>query len=482
MSGRIEGMMNHSLQDRSRVVVVSEDPAIGEIAATSLASHAQLVLCKSATAALEALSLEPADLVISELELSVMPGIELLERVRLEHPDTEFVILADDASRAGAGSNLPMGASECLGKPLEAGALIDLVGRVIARRRLIEENARLRTSLEVFESSRSLVRCLDSGEVYVTALELLLKTLRSHRGLVLFRRPAGPLANGLIFRGFDEGESEGLREYLVGQKPFSIEAVTGSSVAERGPLSSALTALGIEASRVMTLPLAGGDQEAGVIWVLEDASASRWSPLDLESASIIERYARAALENSERYGQAKERAFIDDVTGIYNARYLHQSVKHEIQRAERYGKELSVLFLDLDRFKRVNDEHGHLVGSDVLQRLARVLQGCIRQVDTLARYGGDEFTIVLVDTGQAGARAVAERIRNTVEGTAFEGGREGPIRLTISVGVATYPHHAGQGEQLLDSADKAMYRAKSLGRNQVCSADELETSEPRRPA
>jgi diguanylate cyclase (GGDEF)-like protein len=117
---------------------------------------------------------------------------------------------------------------------------------------------------------------------------------------------------------------------------------------------------------------------------------------------------------------APERAFIDDVTEVYNARFLRQAIEHEIQRAERYGKQVCVLFLDLDRFKLVNDQHGHLVGSQVLRRLSEVLQQCIRQVDTLARYGGDEFTILLVDTGVEEGMAVGERIRRTVAATVFE--------------------------------------------------------------
>ncbi|MGH7337809.1 MAG: GGDEF domain-containing protein, partial [Myxococcota bacterium] len=125
------------------------------------------------------------------------------------------------------------------------------------------------------------------------------------------------------------------------------------------------------------------------------------------------------------------------------------------------------------RFKRVNDQYGHLVGSNVLRRLSEVLLDCVRQVDTLARYGGDEFTILLVDTPLRGAVQVAERIRRTVGETLFEGTGGAPIRLTISIGVATFPDHSRDREGLLDVADKAMYRAKSKGRNCVCSAEEL---------
>jgi diguanylate cyclase (GGDEF)-like protein len=121
----------------------------------------------------------------------------------------------------------------------------------------------------------------------------------------------------------------------------------------------------------------------------------------------------------------------------------------------------------------VNDQFGHLVGSNTLRSVSKLLAQCVRQVDTLARYGGDEFTILLVDTPHDMALSIAERIRLCVEEYLFEAGRQGHHRLTISIGVATCPTHGEEREPLLDASDKAMYRAKSEGRNRVCSADEL---------
>ena len=123
---------------------------------------------------------------------------------------------------------------------------------------------------------------------------------------------------------------------------------------------------------------------------------------------------------------------------------------------------------------RADDRYGHLVGSQTLRHLSSLLQGCVRQVDTLARYGGDEFTILLPDTPLEAGLAVAERIRRTVGEEIFEAGRDTPIRLTISIGVGAYPQHGSDRASLLDAADKAMYRAKSLGRNCVCSASDLD--------
>ena len=204
------------------------------------------------------------------------------------------------------------------------------------------------------------------------------------------------------------------------------------------------------------------------------AAADAFDAIALSRAQVVAEHATLALRNAERYRTARDRAFIDDVTEVYNARYLLEAMDRELRRAERYSAELSVLFLDLDRFKLVNDRHGHLVGSQALRQLSRVLAECVRQVDTLARYGGDEFTIVLPDTGEAGAGQVADRIRRVVEETPFEAGRGEVMRLTCCVGYATFPRHGRDRGTLLDAADKAMYRAKSLGRNRVCSASELE--------
>jgi diguanylate cyclase (GGDEF)-like protein len=333
------------------------------------------------------------------------------------------------------------------------------------------ENARLRDALRVLESCRVLTCCLEAGEVYPLALDLALAALGRARGVAVFRRPSAPLAECVAFRGFSEEQARVLREGLSVEKPVDLERVERLEVAVEGPLHEVLERAGLPAQRLLVVPLRGRESELGALWLLEDGL-----PFDaaaLERAALVAAHAEIALRNAERYGHAKERAFVDDVTEAFNARYLHQAIEHEVQRAERSGRPLCILFLDLDRFKLVNDRYGHLVGSETLRQLARVLSGCVRQVDTLARYGGDEFTIVLVDTDLSAALAVAERIRRTVGETLFEGGRDRPIRLSISIGVSAYPQHGRSREALLDTADKAMYRAKSLGRNRVCSASDL---------
>jgi diguanylate cyclase (GGDEF)-like protein len=454
-----------------RVLVVDDDRLNREIARDALEAAARVECCPSAEAALEALRREPADLVLSDLTMPGMSGTDLLERVRREHPGTDFVLLTANASVDSAVAALRMGAADYLVKPIQPEELGLVVERILARRRLLAENERLREVLRVAESCRMLLRCLDPGEVYAVALDLLLHVLPCQRGLAVFRRTAFSQSDGVAFRGFDEAQARQLRELLVVEKQLDLDAIGATSLVEEGPVHDALRAAGVAAGKALVVPLRGSEGEVGAVWLLEGPRP--FGPEDLERVGLVASHAEVALHNAERYHRAKERAFIDDVTEVYNARFLLQAADREIQRSERYGKELCVLFLDLDRFKAVNDCYGHLVGSQVLRRLSQVLRDCIRQIDTLARYGGDEFTILLADTGVDDGLRIAERIRRTVADTLFEGGGGAPIRLTISIGVAGYPAHGRDRTQLLDAADKAMYRAKSRGRNCVCSASEL---------
>jgi len=166
-----------------------------------------------------------------------------------------------------------------------------------------------------------------------------------------------------------------------------------------------------------------------------------------------------------RIGEAERLSQTDDLTKLHNARYLRQFLLNEIRRARRYGSSVAALFLDLDDFKRVNDAHGHLAGSHVLMEMAAVMLSSIRDTDAVARYGGDEFVIVLPDTEIELAGTVAERIREKIAHHRFNAGRNLKLSLTASFGVAAFPMHASSPQQLIASADTAMYEAKAANKN-----------------
>ncbi len=333
------------------------------------------------------------------------------------------------------------------------------------------ELASLRRSIEWHRQFQQLAACLEAGQLHPLALDLLMRACGRGQGLAVFHREGPGKGLATAFRGFDEDQSDVLSAQLVDDKPVDLATLEGLGVIDRGPVHEALRAAGVAADEILQMPVDGRNGITGVLYV--PSGGVPMGEIELSAAGLLLEHVRVALHNVETYLQAKERAFVDDVTDLYNARYLIQTADNEIQRADRYGNPLSVLFLDLDRFKRVNDEWGHLIGSETLRRLAGLLSGCVRQVDTLARYGGDEFTILLVDTDHNAAVHVAERIRQTVEQEVFEVGPDARLQLTVSIGIATCPDHATTREALLDASDKAMYRAKSDGRNRVCSAHEL---------
>lgn len=195
--------------------------------------------------------------------------------------------------------------------------------------------------------------------------------------------------------------------------------------------------------------------------------------LDSTLLNFFHRQVRFALLNAERGFQAQNLIYIDDLTKLYNSRYLNVVLDRELKRSERYRNFFSVLFMDLDFFKRVNDAHGHLVGTRVLVEAGRVLKLCVRETDTVVRYGGDEFVVLLVETKAEEALLVAERMRRMIEETSFGNELGLDIRLTISIGIAAFPEHAMTKQHLLNLADQAMYRGKDSTRNVVYLADIL---------
>lgn len=160
-------------------------------------------------------------------------------------------------------------------------------------------------------------------------------------------------------------------------------------------------------------------------------------------------------------------AFTDSLTGLYNYQFLRQFLQSELMRCSRYRKSASLVFLDIDWFKRVNDAHGHLVGSYVLKEIGRLLRGQVREADIVSRYGGDEYVIVLTETGILDAHGIAERLRQLVSAYVF-GQKQGlSIHLTISAGVAGFPEHGLTADDLMRRADLAMYQAKESDKNCV---------------
>ncbi len=223
------------------------------------------------------------------------------------------------------------------------------------------------------------------------------------------------------------------------------------------------------------------DNDMLVVFCADVRHIDALEPDDRMVLSAVSSELVVAVENSRLYKLTKRLSITDELTDLYNYRYLQQRLDDEIGRARRYSKTLSFLMLDIDNFKAINDTHGHRVGDAVLGELAQVMKTTVREVDMVARYGGEEFSVLLPETDAAGAFIVAEKIREAVALHEFpdEDG-ERTVRATVSIGLANFPVHAEDKESLLRAADDAVYQAKTTGKDRV-RAPHIRTTRLGRP-
>ena len=281
---------------------------------------------------------------------------------------------------------------------------------------------------------------------------------------IAVRRPGQP--------GSGSRSEEEWRRVLTGESDLPIGSET--KAAKRAAAGMGIIKKKERGQFVLAVPLICGERILGVIEGIREGSGTHaFKKTDVALLDALSLPIASALANAVRIAEAERLSQTDDLTKLHNARYLRQFLLNEIRRARRYGSSVAALFLDLDDFKRINDEHGHLVGSHVLMEMAAVILSSIRDTDAVARYGGDEFVIVLPDTGTELAGTVAERIRQKILRHQFTGGRRLQLSMTASFGVAAFPKHASSPQQLIACADTAMYEAKAANKNCVRFAADL---------
>ncbi len=178
-------------------------------------------------------------------------------------------------------------------------------------------------------------------------------------------------------------------------------------------------------------------------------------------------YAAIAIENARSVEKIQELTITDDCTGLYNARHLYKTLETEVYRSARFGYEFTVLFIDLDHFKQVNDTHGHLIGSKLLAEIGYLIKAQLRLIDYAFRYGGDEFVILLPQTGKDAALVVAKRLRDNLRTSMFCKEEGLNLNVRASIGVATYPHDAKTPHDVIRQADEMMYLVKNTTRDNI---------------
>ncbi len=343
---------------------------------------------------------------------------------------------------------------------------------------LTEELSRHESTGDLLDSalqiSALVAGTFDVDTVYRRLVELVAKLLQADRvamialteepevGRVVAAADLGqPLQQDLFV---DLPEHPEVSEAVARQSPIVVrrrERQPGKGLPFRRP---------VRRTSILVAPILVGDQPRGVLYIRNERSRIEYSRQELAFCQLMAHAAARAVEHAERYAEMEEAASRDPLTGLRNLRAFHQRLDLDVARSERELRPLSLLMIDIDYLKRVNDAYGHLAGDAVLRSIAKILTEQVREVDFVARYGGEEFAVILTGAEIDRAEKVAQRICAAIAGCEHHGV---DIPVTASIGLATYPYDATTPRDLVHQADQALYFSKYRGRNRITVYDHL---------
>lgn len=322
----------------------------------------------------------------------------------------------------------------------------------------------------VYEISNSVRSSLDIQEVLQTAVTRIGGTFNLSRCLVIWPTPDGE--EYTVYEYHDRSVAPA-KKLLSGPegKQFVKTACAKTAPQEftDGHVQSTFDQKFIDSFEFqsgMLVPLIYQNRNVGCLFLQDCATPREWS---IDGTALIGSLAdlvTVAIEHANMHEEKKRQAVTDGLTGIANRRHFNDTLHKEFERARRYGNRLSLVLVDLDFLKKINDTCGHHVGDEAIKTIGTILSRSCRAVDLAARYGGEEFCLLLPDTDSRDAVNLAERIRSIIEQTAVPGAGT----ITASIGVATYPQHGNEPEKIFEAADQALYAAKNTGRNKVVVA------------
>jgi diguanylate cyclase (GGDEF)-like protein len=334
-------------------------------------------------------------------------------------------------------------------------------------------NARSQQELEtLMEIGKALAASLDIEEVYRVVMDKVSRLLRPDSWSLLivdetteelcFVIAVSPAASELKKIRLAPGEG------IAGWVARHGEALLVPDVARDERFAVQIDRQsGFTTRSIVCVPLKSRQRTLGVIELVNGLEQGTFAETDLRILSAIADFAAIAMENARLLEKVNQLTIIDNLTGLYNDRQFHYLLDYELERARRSETELSLVFIDLDHFKQVNDTFGHLTGSRLLKEVGQVIRRNTRKVNHAARYGGDEFVILLPGTDQEGALGMINNLRQILLAEDFRADDGTPLKVTASFGIATYPIHAATKEELVRLADAAMYEVKNTTRDGV---------------
>ena len=449
------------------ILVVDQDAFSRQMISEILAGE---INCETATAAsayeaLQRLNGGGVTVLIAATDMTG-GGLELLRQALALPAPPEVILTTGSTTLAIAMQALEQGACDYLLKPCDPARLRHSVRTSLERRRLVEEIRQLRTQVHLYQTGLQLSSQQDIEVLLSETVAILRAELGGNVRSLAFLANREEITH-LVNTGLPEEQARILAETLLPRL----------QTAGRGCLLEAVQRLVPDAAvadlrSLWLFPLQADNGMQGALALINAAGCFFPAPFPQETLVFLAEQATRGFQNACRYLRAREMVYTDDLTELFNHRYLQIALEREVRRAERYGLQFTVAFIDIDQFKLVNDTYGHLVGSNTLRELGQILRHCVRNADLLFRYGGDEFTALLVETDNSGGKVVAERFRKAIAEHRFDAGQGQTHRITATVGYATYPVHATTRQELIDLSDRAMYQGKRV-RNAICSAGEV---------
>ncbi|MBI4531432.1 MAG: diguanylate cyclase [Candidatus Latescibacteria bacterium] len=475
----------------AHILVVDDDHDIRALLQEFLAYRGYAVdTAESGKEALEQISGREWDLVISDLRLGDLSGFEVLTETKRRYPTSELIILTGFGSVEHAMTATDLGVSAYLQKPVILGELDIRVESALSRRRfslktkeLLEVTGSLddgtvqqhfKKMIDLYDFSKRLLSTVEYEDIIQQVLHCLMVLFTPQGGFVylaldsdrtFYTHTHHPIASEVM--------SEVLERVLTYWRQFDGGTPSADRVTIVPSHETDMTSLESTYGTIdpVCAPLAGQNRLMGVVGV--DGVSDTLKREDVITLLyMVGGQATTAVDRASRYHHIKLLSLTDGLTRLLNRRALNDRLQQEFDRTRRYGSCLSLMMLDIDHFKDINDTYGHQQGDVILRGLADILTEGSRRSDVLARYGGEEFMVVLPETTLSNARQLAERLRVRVASHPFRLPAGQLLTVTISIGVATFPRpEITDEEKLIEAADRALYRAKHGGRNRVCAMD-----------
>ncbi len=467
-----------------KIIVADDDQALTRTLSWILKDNGyEVVTVPGGENLIEHLLADQFDLLLLDIMMPKVDGLQLLERVKTDYrfKDLPVLMISSMPPEEATVRALGLGAADFISKPFR---VRELLARVKAHlrtgRELNQARAEARSRTEMVDILQEVTATLKPDEIYQILVRRVARGLRISKCSILIGSPDDE--SGTVVAAYENPMLRNLRVDLrrypeIQQALKTSEVVLIQDVLTDPLYQSVRTEWESEGVTVPTrsalaLPFQLRGKQVGVFFLRTTAEDAPLNQQDVEFADQVIKAAVAALEKAYDLetamdGQEHMRhlAETDPLTDTFNRRALGEKLVQEMERAERYGTVLTCLMIDIDNFKKINDDHGHLAGDRVLRSLANLLKREQRAVDILARYGGEEFVLLLPETGPTGARIFAERVIRRVAGNDFgDSGRV--VQVTISIGIATYPDaEITDADSFLKLADTNMYKAKADGRN-----------------